>query len=46
MSITVKEYTSKNGTTYQLQEFDKTRIYHPNTIRSVKASNQEYYDAI
>ena len=46
MTIVVKEYTSKNGTIYQLKEFDKTRIYHSNEVRSTKANNAEYWDAI
>ena len=46
MTILVKEYTSKSGTIYQLKEFDKTRIYHSNEVRSTKANNAEYWEAI
>lgn len=46
MTIVVKEYTSKSGTIYQLKEFDKTRIYHSSEVRSTKANNAEYWDAI
>lgn len=46
MTRIVNTYTSSNGTEYSLREFLTSQLYHPNTVREVKRSNAEYYDAI
>lgn len=46
MTKLVKEYVSTSGDTYQLREFDLSKIYHPAEVRKVKASNADFYNAI
>ena len=46
MTKIVNTYTSTNGTEYSLREFDPSQLYHPNTVREVKRTNADYYDAI
>jgi hypothetical protein len=46
MTKITNTYISKSGDKYDLLEFDNTRLYSPAEVRSVKASQQIYYNAI
>jgi hypothetical protein len=46
MTTITTTYTSKSGEKYDLLAFDNSRLYSPAEVRSVKASQQLYYNAI
>lgn len=46
MSIVTNEYQARSGIKYFLKAFDNSRLYHPDEVKEIKSSNQDYYNAI
>jgi hypothetical protein len=46
MSKIIRTYTDRNGSKFNLQEFDNSRIYREDEKRQIKSSNADYYSAI
>lgn len=45
MAHVIEEYTNNAGTKFFLQEFDSTRIYHPQDSRQIQRDNASFYQA-